>query len=466
MYVITAFTNRSFGIGKDNKLPWSIPEDMKRFAKITKGNTVVMGRKTWESIGKRPLTERFNVVVSETDSKKNIEETSNLVFIGEETLQCIKDVIDFGNIFIIGGSHLYKRFVGEADIIYATVIEEPTYECDCFFPVEKMHEYDIIKASSKFYCASENARYSYITYRKRNTGKIHEEFQYLEMMKHILHKGEARPDRTGVGTLATFGHQLRFDISNSVPFITTKALAWKTVIRELIWFLSGSSNSKVLESQGVNIWKGNTSRDFLDKRGLKDYVEGDVGPLYSHSLRFFGAKYEGCHKDYNGKGGVDQLHNLIHGLKTDPYSRRHVMTTFNPSVVDECVLMPCHGIAIQFFVNGDENDQYLSCHVYCRSSDTFLGLPFNIASYAVLTYLIAKLCNMKPKDLVISTGDTHIYANHVEQVKTQLTRNPLPFPVLVVNNSVLSKPIEKIVLDDFELQGYVCHPTISASMAI
>lgn len=461
MKLITAFTNRSFGIGNNNNMPWSIPEDMRRFSNITSGNTIVMGRKTWESIGSKPLKDRFNIVVSSCTSTEDYNQ--NVVFVNESTLNYIDSVISYGDIYIIGGAQLYKKYVGDVDEIYATVIEQD-YACDTFFPTEKLHEYHINYVSPQLYSTSENCNYRFINYKKNTFGKKHEEFQYLDILKEILYSGEARPDRTGVGTLSVFGKQMKFDISKSVPLITTKQLAWKTVIKELLWFLRGSSDSTVLEEQGVTIWKGNTSREFLDARGLNEYCEGDTGPLYSHSFRHFGAEYKGCKESYKGQG-VDQIKNLIDGLKNDPYSRRHVLTTYDPENVDKCVLMPCHGIAIQFYVNGEDAD-LLSCHVYCRSSDSFLGLPFNIASYAVLTYVIAKLCNMKPNKLVISTGDTHIYSNHVEQVRAQLSRNPIPFPILTVSDSICNKNIEDITIKDFTLDGYVSYGNIKAPMAV
>ena len=463
MKIITAFTNKSFGIGKNNKLPWSLPEDMHRFSKITTENTVVMGKNTWLSLNQTALKGRFNIVVTSEDGDGQVD-NPNVVYIKKETLENIEDVINYGDIFIIGGSHLYREFVGRADTILATVIDQQ-FDCDTFFPTENLHKYDIQSSSPQLYSASSNLSYRFVTYKLRKDNERHQEYQYLDLMSSILSKGEARPDRTGVGTLALFGTQMRFDIEHSVPFITTKYLAWKMVIYELLWFLSGSCDSRILEKKGVNIWKGNSSREFLDSVGLQNYVEGDVGPLYSHSMRSFGAEYTGCETDYTNKG-FDQLKHVINTLKTDPYSRRHLMTTFNPAVVDQCALMPCHGIAIQFYVSGDEEYPYLSCHVYCRSSDTFLGLPFNIASYSILTYLIAKMVGMRPKDLIISTGDTHIYANHIEQVRAQLTRNPLPFPKLTVSDQVKNKDISQVTIDDFQLDGYLFHPSIKAPMAI
>ncbi len=308
------------------------------------------------------------------------------------------------------------------------------------------------------------------TEKKDKEKVLFSEHQYLNLLRDILEKGNRRSDRTNVGTLSLFGKQMVFDISEHIPLLTTKKMAWKTLIRELLWFLSGSTNSRVLEDQGVHIWSGNTSRQFLDERRLNHYNEGDIGPLYPFSFRHYGATYKGCDKSYKGEG-YDQWTHLIQGLKKDPFSRRHLMTTYNPSVVDQCVLPPCHGIAIQFYVEPltdlpDSKKFGLKCHVYCRSSDVFLGLPFNIASYCVLTYIVATLCDMKPLELIMSLGDSHIYMNHVDQVKEQLTRQPYIPPTLKIKESIKEKDISEVILSDFELIDYVHHAPIKADMAI
>jgi thymidylate synthase len=283
---------------------------------------------------------------------------------------------------------------------------------------------------------------------------------YHALLASLLEKEDhLRPDRTGTGTLSIFGGMLKFDLRNGiVPFVTTKTLFYKSVILELLSFLRGETDSKKI---GSKIWDANTTREFLDSRGLIHYDVGDMGPMYGHSFRNFGAQYEGCGQK-TVQIGFDQIEHLIDGIRKDPYSRRHVITTFDPSVVDQCVLMPCHGIAIQFYVEGTE----LSCSVYCRSSDAFLGLPFNIASYAVLTYIVATKCDLVPGDLIVYLGDAHIYRNHVDAVKEQLSRTILPYPTLTVNPGLKDKAWEDITLDDFKVTGYVSHPTIKAPMAV
>jgi thymidylate synthase len=313
--------------------------------------------------------------------------------------------------------------------------------------------------SESYQCKTTLLHYKYIS-------KPHQEYEYLNLMQDIIENGHIREDRTQVGTKSIFARQMRFDISQSVPIVTTKFLPWKMVMKELLWFLQGKTNSKLLEAQGVGIWKGNSTRAFLDQRGLQDYQEGDIGPMYGYSWRHWGHPYQGCSADYTNKG-YDQLAELIENLKKDPFSRRHLLTTYNPAEVKNSVLAPCHGVATMYYVEKDaEGQQHLSCHVVCRSSDTFLGLSFNIASYAMMTYIIAKKCSMKPKDLILSTGDTHIYLNHLSQVQEQLSRDPLPFPVLEVADSVRDKPFEEITMEDFNLVGYMYHPAIKAPMAV
>ncbi len=462
--IIVSFASKNFGIGYKNDLPWKIPKDLSRFARITNNSVVVMGRNTWESIptNKKPLVNRLNVVI--TSNPSLFQSNDQVVYMNIEELDAFLKVQTFSNnVFIIGGVGLYKKYMGVASTIFATVIENPKPpECDVFYPVDNFDKYEIVEYSPSE-TTVDGLVYRYITYVKKT--KPHDEYEYLNMLQDIIKNGNVRPDRTGVGTISVFGRQMRFDISRSVPFLTTKFLAWKAVVKELLWFLSGQTDSKILESQGVNIWKGNTSREFLDNRGLSHYKEGDIGPLYGVSFRSFNCEYQGCEHDHKGQG-FDQLKELINGLKTDPYSRRHLMTTFNPAEVSKCVLAPCHGIAIQFYVEEVEGVKFLSCHTYCRSQDTFLGTSFNIASYAILTYIIAKKCGMHPKDLVISTGDTHIYSNHIDQVNLQLTRKPLPFPVLELSDSIKEKEFEEITIDDFNLVGYMHWPTIKAEMAV
>lgn len=293
----------------------------------------------------------------------------------------------------------------------------------------------------------------------------HQEYQYLNLLRKILEKGKLREERTGTGTLSLFGEQMRFDISKSLPVLTTKFVPWKSCIRELLWFLSGKTDATILQKQGVKIWDGNTSREFLDNRGLQHLPEGDVGATYGHCWRHFGAKYKTCKDDYTGQG-FDQIKYIIQELKTNHTSRRIFMSSWNPQALDEMALPPCH-LSAQFYVDvDDDGTKHLSCQMYQRSVDTFLGCPWNIMSYAVLTYILATMTDMQPKELIMCLGDVHVYSNHIEQVNEQLLRTPFPFPKLNINQEIKNKNIEDISIDDFQLMDYQYHPSIKAIMAI
>ncbi len=293
-----------------------------------------------------------------------------------------------------------------------------------------------------------------------------QEESYLNLVRNILDKGRERVDRTGVGTLSIFGEQLKFDISKHVPILTTKMVPWKSCIKELLWFMKGDTNVKILQQQGVNIWNGNTTRSFLDARGLHDLPENDMGAGYGFQWRHFGASYVNCHTDYTGCG-IDQLMTVLTQLKEDPYSRRIFMSAWNPQMLFRMALPPCH-VSCQFYVEENPVDgrKKLSCHMYQRSVDVFLGLPFNMLSYTVLTYILAHMTDMDPDQLIISTGDTHIYKNHIPQVKEMLSHTPLPPATLQVSNDVKKKTFEQLDISDFEIVNYMNYGLIRASMAV
>ena len=301
--------------------------------------------------------------------------------------------------------------------------------------------------------------------------------QYLELLKDILENGETKDDRTGTGTISVFGRHLRFDLRRGFPAVTTKKLAWKACVGELIWFIEGSRDERRLAElthgtrDGVaTIWTPNALASYWKPKAK---FEGDLGRVYgvqwrhwltpvSHKSEVFMDEFGST---YNRKGSVhhkeiDQLKLLIEGIKKDPNGRRHILTAWNPGELDQMALPPCH-VLCQFYVNKNKE---LSCHMYQRSVDVFLGLPFNIASYALLTHLIAQVCDLGVAELVISTGDTHIYTNHVEQVKEQLSREPLPLPTLKINHTI--KNIDDFIPEDIELVEYKCYTAIKADMAV
>lgn len=287
----------------------------------------------------------------------------------------------------------------------------------------------------------------------------HEEQQYLDLVRSIIDTGDSRDDRTGVGTLSKFGCSMRFNLRDGrIPLLTTKRVFWRGIVEELLWFISGSTDANVLINKGVNIWCGNGSREFLDSRGFKDRRIGDLGPIYGFQWRHFGARYIDCDTDYTGQG-VDQLAAVIDTIKTNPNDRRIIMSAWNPSDLGLMALPPCH-MFCQFYVDNGE----LSCQMYQRSADMGLGVPFNIASYSLLTCMIAHVCGLKRGEFVHVMGDTHVYKNHVDALKEQLKREPRAFPELLINADV--KDIDSFTFDDFWLKGYEPYDAINMKMAV
>lgn len=271
-----------------------------------------------------------------------------------------------------------------------------------------------------------------------------QEQAYLDLMQSILDLGIESKDRTGIGTLSIFGSKLEFDLNGKLPLLTTKKMFSKGIIEELLFFLRGETDTKLLEAKGVNIWKGNTSREFLDSVGLNHLPEGSLGKGYGYQWRNF--------------GGVDQIKELIDGLKNNPTSRRHIVSAWNAGELKEMALQPCH-MFFQMYVRNNK----LSCQFYMRSVDVFLGLPFNIASYALLTYLVAEMLNMQTDKLIFVGGDTHLYMNHLEQAKVQISRTPFDFPSVIVPKTDLNFDV---TYKDFSINNYVSHPALKAEMAI
>ncbi|ROW03485.1 hypothetical protein VSDG_01309 [Cytospora chrysosperma] len=330
----------------------------------------------------------------------------------------------------------------------------------------------------------------------------HEEYQYLDLVREILEDGEHRPDRTGTGTYSIFAPRpLKFRLSRDdgtpiYPLLTTKRVFHRAVLAELLWFVSGATSSLPLSEQGVKIWDGNGSREFLDAAGLGHREVGDLGPVYGFQWRHFGAEYTDARADYTGQG-VDQLADVIHKLRTNPYDRRIIMSAWNPADLKKMALPPCHMFA-QFYVSyprsrgrrttttttttttengngsrGEEEGQeagekpkgHLHCQLYQRSCDMGLGVPFNIASYALLTHMIAHVCDLVPGSLTQVMGDAHVYCDHVDALRTQLEREPREFPELEIRRDK-GGSIDGWKADDFEVKGYNPHKTIAMKMSV
>jgi thymidylate synthase len=332
---------------------------------------------------------------------------------------------------------------------------------------EMLPDFELMDWREIVYSEFEKCNYRYLKYTRNFDSKspLHES-SYLKMMDEILKDGIEKEDRTGVGTISLFGGQQKYDVSKFLPILTTKFVPIKLIIKELLWFLRGDTDAKNLQKEGVHIWDGNSTREFLDKRGLTQYKDGELGPIYSFQWRHFGAVYKGADADYSGEG-VDQIQCIYELLKSDPFSRRIILSAWNPVDLDKMALPPCH-VMFQLYVEEDKvtGIRHLSGHLYQRSSDYFLAANYNLVSYTILLYIFAKKLGYQPRHMFMSFGDRHLYKNHIEQAKQQLQRNPRPQPILVLNDNIVNKKWEEISVDDFDLVGYLPHPAIKAEMAV
>eukprot|EP00268_Persea_americana_P037714 TRINITY_DN373_c1_g2_i1.p1 TRINITY_DN373_c1_g2~~TRINITY_DN373_c1_g2_i1.p1 ORF type:complete len:569 (-),score=122.33 TRINITY_DN373_c1_g2_i1:2000-3706(-) len=492
-YQVVAAATQNMGIGKDGKLPWKLPSDLKFFKEVTlttsdpvKKNAVIMGRKTWESIPleHRPLPGRLNVVLTRSGSF-DIATAENVVICASmksalELLAASPYCLSIEKVFVVGGGQVLSDALNASgcDAIHLTEIKT-NFDCDTFIPpidLSVFHPW-----YSSFPVVENNIRFTFVTYvRVRSSGvepldtskfevekfgflpknifDKHEEYLYLMLVQDIILNGVQKDDRTGTGTVSKFGCQMRFNLRKNLPLLTTKKVFWRGVVEELLWFISGSTNAKVLQEKGIRIWDGNASRDFLDCIGLADREEGDLGPIYGFQWRHFGARYTNMQADYTGKG-FDQLLDVIDKIKNKPDDRRIILSAWNPSDLELMALPPCHMFAQFYVANGE-----LSCQMYQRSADMGLGVPFNIASYALLTCMIAHVCDLAPGDFVHVLGDAHVYQTHVRPLQEQLQKLPKPFPVLKINPQ--KKDIDSFVATDFTLVGYDPHQKIEMKMAI
>ena len=483
--IIVAVDNK-YGIAKNGNLPWRIKEDLRYCSKITrktkdphKMNAVIMGRKTWQSLPSG-LKNRVNIVLSRKitidelydnelyDDNVTCEACTIARSLDEAIQVCNKDNL-VENIFVIGGTNVYKEALDRnlVNKIYLTRIDKD-YECDTFFPYESFLKCMMTNKckEKKQVVTIKNKDISQLTYceydieiERRNDG----EYQYLNLLRKIMSEGNLRQTRNAE-TYSIFEEILQFDLAKGFPLLTTKRMWWREIVRELFFFLRGNTNTKNLK-----IWKKNTTREFLDKVGLSHYAVFDMGPMYGFNWRHFGAEYKGMDHDYTGKGD-DQLRGILELLKNDPTSRRIMMSTFDPSNAKKGCLYPCHGLNTQFYVRNG----FLDCATICRSQDVVLGTPFNIASYALLVYIIAHVTGYKPGILTMECRDCHIYnkSDHLLAAKEQLGRIPFKFPKLFINKKIDSeltidamlKYIENLNYKDITLVKYVHHDPIKVVM--
>jgi dihydrofolate reductase / thymidylate synthase len=481
--IIVAYSKKTLGIGKENRLPWNLKGDMAYFKKKTISldinypkNSVIMGRNTWESIPEqfRPLERRNNIVISNSGKIKSEKEGCIIASSLEDALKIAKN-LNSHQAFIIGGAKLYSEAIHHPKVqtLYVTEVYD-TYECDTFFPdFKKECESNpyIMTHVSPFQCNNQ-IYYRFMKYYRKSiletdprgnvpwVNKV--EKNALDSMRQIVETGQERIDRTGIGTRSLFGMQWKYDLSDTFPIWTSKRIFFRAIFEELKLYITGKTDNRILQDEQIYIWDGNTTREFLDKRGLTHYKEGDMGETYGFNMRHFGAEYKGCEHDYTGQG-YDQLQNVLDLIKNDPSSRRMLITLWNPSTTHKASLPACM-FQYQFYVN--EQDKRLNLQVYLRSSDYFLANNWNVCTGALLVHLI---CNLKdidltPGELTVVTGDTHIYLSHLEAVAENLKREPRPFPKLHIN-----KPTDNLadyVFSDIKLIDYCPYPNIRAEMAV
>lgn len=469
----------AFGIGKNGRMPWGrIPSDLAFFRDVTtrhklgeyppRRNAVIMGRKTWESLPEsvRPLPDRINVVVSR-DTAFEIPPEQAIVFRSlDEAILCCLANESYGEVFVIGGGEIYNQALTHEKLgkVYVTEIQGE-FNCDTFINRElidplRFHTLKQLNTATdsrtsvtiKFYCME--------TYK-------HADEVYGNLLRRIMLQGEQITGRNGGTHRITGDIQLAFSLANGLPVLTGKKILWSKVVEELLFFIRGETDSKQLEAKNVKFWRWNTTREFLDSRGLTEYQEGEMGPMYGYQWRHYGGEYDSGDStrssNQSAAGGLDQLRELISEIRENGASRRLLITTFNPLDVDKSVLWPCHGLVVQFFVDTQNG---LSCKMYQRSADTFLGLPFNMASYALLTCILARLTDLTPRSLYITIGDCHIYDNHIPAVEEYLTRVPYDSPRVEISTRIQTlEDVETSTAEDYHLIDYQHHPFIRAEMS-
>jgi dihydrofolate reductase/thymidylate synthase len=456
--IIIAMT-QDYGIGLKGRLPWNIKEELQIFRNKTLNNILIVGRKTAETLPF--LKDRTIICITnnknlDTSSYKN--KTIPFLLFDNAIKHCTLNY-PTKKIFLAGGASLYTYIITNyyhlVKKIHISVIKD-SYECDTFVPILSNNtniNTSIIKTLQHF------TNFTHTTL----INQQHTEYQYINLLKKVYLDGSKRVGRNGT-TISSFGEHFKFDLRNGFPLLTTKKMFFRGIVEELLFFIRGHTNSKLLENKKINIWSGNTNRVFLDNNGHTSRPTGIMGPMYGYQWRHFNAEYD----EKSGiplEKGIDQLQLVIDLIKNDPHSRRIIMTDFNPLQSHLGVLYPCHSLILQFYV--DTESKTLDMYCFNRSSDIFLGLPFNIASSSLLLILIGKLTNLTPRYFNLSLGDAHIYEQHIDACKKQIERQPYIFPSLIINPEkklTTIKNIEHLEYTDFTLNNYQHHPAIKVQM--
>jgi len=476
------------GIGYENNIPWKLSDDLKHFKSITtlnnngKKNIVIMGRNTWESIPTqyRPLNDRYNFVLS---SKVDFVDSHKTDFIGTSFeiminyINSKQDLFCDSKIFIIGGEMLYNyvltNHLNNIDKLYITEIYS-ALECDRFFPKIDNKIFKIQNVST--FKKEKNLHFRYITYQnnteKNNIEKNNTEKQTINaeedcfklFIKNILENGLIREDRTGVGTISLFApYSMKYNLRDTFPLCTLKRGFLRAVFEELMLYIRGQTDNNILKDKKVHIWDGNTTREFLDQRGLTHLPEGDMGETYGFNMRHYGGDYVNCKTEY-GKTGFDQLEYVINEIKNNPHSRRILINLWNPKTTCNAALPSCLH-QYQFYV--DTEKKTLSVQIYLRSSDVFLANNWNVCTGALIVHLLCNLdtIDLTPGELTMVCGDAHIYKTHIELAEKMIHRESYPYPKLAVMEK--KTKIEDFVYEDIKLMGYKSHPNdLKGEMAI
>ena len=479
--------------GRDHRLPWTaanrslLKTDTAFFRALTIHGAVIMGRNTFESLLHTPLPHRVNVVVTRSEPNPPVPGVCYVQSL-ESALSLFRSAAEALPCWVIGGPRLIEEALTHPECAgaYITQVLQQFDQCDTH--IDLALESELLRA-----CDFEHARCSpayatetitdefpkpfyyqihhYRRMKRRECSAVltiqslqpvppaHPEHQYLDILREVMELGVPRDDRTGTGTRSLFGRTMRFDLSQgSFPLLTTKTVNFRAVVAELLWMISGSTDTRTLHAQGVKIWDANASREALDRAALYHYAEGDLGPSYGHQWRHAGARYINCTTDYTGQG-IDQIARLVTQLSTHPNDRRMILSSWNVADLDKMALPPCH-MSAQFYVAHGA----LSCCVYQRSADLFLGVPFNIASYALLTLMLAQVASLRAGELIHHLGDAHIYNNHVDVVQQQLGRTPTAWPTVKLNPTI--RNMDRFRIEDVEVVGYRPIGPLRASMAV